>query len=283
MEAMVSNDPIIDVATLSKLSELSDAVLFDARPGSAGAASYKEGHLAGAVHVDLEGDLSGPADAPAQGGRHPLPDVRTFCEKLGQWGVARDSEVVVYDDQGGANSAARFWWLLRALGHARVRVLDGGLAAAVEAGLPLVTSRTAPSPVAPYPASDFGSGLANHDDVDAARLNPERCVLDVRSAARFRGDEEPIDPIAGHIPGAINLPLQANLDEGGRFKSAVVLRAQYVALLDDRAPEALIVHCGSGVTACHSLLALERAGLGGARLYVGSWSEWCRNDWPREP
>jgi thiosulfate/3-mercaptopyruvate sulfurtransferase len=271
------SDPIITAAELAKLEGV---LLLDVRSGAAGARAYGEGHLKGALHVDLDRDLAAPVTDASRGGRHPLPDVATFCATLGRLGVSPDSDVVLYDDMGGANAAARLWWMLRALGHRKVRVLDGGFAAAKAAGLPVTAEPSVPTPVAPYPATEFDAPVATHSDVDMARQDPTRCVLDVRAAERFAGIHEPIDPVAGHIPGAVNLPLTQNLDASGHFKSAEELRAQYAALLAGRDSSRLIVHCGSGVTACHTLLALHRAGMDGAALYVGSWSEWCRNDWP---
>ncbi|HWN71221.1 MAG TPA: sulfurtransferase [Haliangium sp.] len=264
----------------AELAALEGILLLDVRSGAAGAQAYREGHLKGALHVDLDRDLAAPVTDPKHGGRHPLPDVATFCATLGRLGVSPDSDVVLYDDKGGSNAAARLWWMLRALGHGKVRVLDGGIAAAKAAGLPVTAEPAIPAPVAPYPATRFDAPVASHRDVDMARQDPTRCVLDVRAAERFAGVHEPLDPVAGHIPGAVNLPLSENLDADGRFKSADELRAQYSALLAGRDPTRLIVHCGSGVTACHTLLALDRAGMDGAALYVGSWSEWCRNEWP---
>ncbi|MET0339402.1 MAG: rhodanese-like domain-containing protein [Polyangiales bacterium] len=249
-------------------------VLVDCRPD---AAAYAAGHLAGAVHAQLERDLSAPVTDAKHGGRHPLPSIEALCARLGDWGITPSTHVIAYDDQGGANAAARLWWLLRALGHARVQVVDGGLAALRAAGHVLTAALPTPASAPPYPATHYVWPQADRVDVDAARTDVGRCVLDVRAAPRFRGEAEPIDPIAGHIPGAINVPLSENLGPDGRFKAADALRALYQEALAGRAPTRLIVHCGSGVTACHTLLALERAGLPGAALYVGSWSEWCRN------
>ncbi len=267
----------------SALIELPEARLFDARPGDAGRAAFAKSHLHGAIHVDLATDLSAPAPTPEVGGRHPLPSPESFCAWLGACGVTPETHVVVYDDLGGANAAARMWWMLRALGHARVQVVDGGLRAAVQAGVPRNYQSEPVTAAPPYPATRFEAPQVEHAQVDLARRDPERCVIDVRAADRFQGKREHLDPIAGHIPGAVNLPFARNLDASGRFKPALQLRTQYEEILAGRPSDSLIVHCGSGVTACHTLLALDRAGLSGAALYVGSWSEWCRNDWPREP
>jgi thiosulfate/3-mercaptopyruvate sulfurtransferase len=266
-------DPVI---TPQALRDLEAPVVFDCRAGADARKAYAEGHLPGAFFVDLETDLADTSGAPAQGGRHPLiaPDV--FARKLGAWGVTPERSVVVYDDQAGANAAARMWWMLRALGHERVQVLDGGLSAALAAGYALTTEVPRATAQPPYPSATYRLPIADLREVDAARNDPQRLVLDVRATFRFRGESEPIDPVAGHIPGAHNLPFADNLEDG-RFKSAAALRAQYQALFGAREGEQIIVHCGSGVTACHTLLALERAGLPPAKLYVGSWGEWCRN------
>ena len=271
-------DPIISP---SQLAALPDAVLLDCRTGPDARERYERAHLRGAVFVDLETDLSAKGN-PARGGRHPLPDAKVFGERLGRWGVRPGAPVVAYDDQGGANAAARLWWMLRAIGHERVQVLDGGLQAAEAAGLPITDQPSVAHEAPPYPAQRYLWPMADIERVDEARKSPDARVLDVRAAVRFRGEQEPIDPIAGHIPGAHNIPLSENLEDG-RFKSAEALRKLYEPLFTGKSPQNVIVHCGSGVTACHTLLAMERAGLSGASLYVGSWGEWCRQPRPREP
>jgi thiosulfate/3-mercaptopyruvate sulfurtransferase len=200
---------------------------------------------------------------------------------VGAWGIGPDTEVVAYDSAGGSNAAARLWWMLRALGHERVAVLDGGLQAALAAGLALTAEIPAPEQRDPYPADRWRLPLADAEAVEAIRRDGTRKLLDVRAAERWRGDSETLDPVAGHIPGSVNLPWADNLQPDGRFKPPEELRAQYGALLAGLPADRLTVHCGSGVTACHTLLALEVAGLDGAALYVGSWSEWCRSDRPR--
>jgi thiosulfate/3-mercaptopyruvate sulfurtransferase len=271
-------DPVISAAALAALT---DVVIVDCRPDPR---AYAAGHLAGARHAQLERDLAAPAHDPAQGGRHPLPSARDFAATLGRWGITPGTHVVAYDDQGGANAAARLWWMLRAIGHRRVQVVDGGLAALREAGFAWTTDEPAPAGAPPYPCDDLALDHADIDEVDRARGAADRRVIDVRAAFRFRGDSDPFDPVAGHIPGARNAPYADNLRADGTFRSADELRAQLTDVLDGIAPAQTIVHCGSGVTACHTLLALERAGLHGARLYVGSWSEWCRRpERPREP
>lgn len=275
----MSIDPILSATALKALPEV---VLLDCRVDEA---AYRRGHLRGAQHVQLERDLSAPAPEPSRGGRHPLPSAREFAARVGSWGITPSSHVVAYDDQNGANAAARLWWMLRALGHAKVQVVEGGLAALQAAGFSLTTDSPDPQPTAAYPVTDWQRALADINEVEQARNDAARRVIDVRAAAVADGGEsEPIDPIAGHIPGAYNVPLTDNLRPDGTFKSGDELRAMYTAALSGIAPQQAIIHCGSGVTACHTLLALERAGLDGAKLYNGSWSEWCRNpDRPRDP
>jgi thiosulfate/3-mercaptopyruvate sulfurtransferase len=261
----MSLDPVVSPRELARLTNV---VLFDCRPD---VAAYAAGHLPGALHAQLERDLSSPAPDPARGGRHPLPSMPELARRLGDWGVTKSSRVIAYDDQNGANAAARLWWLLKAVGHEDVQVVDGGLAGLLQAGFSLTTEQRTPRAEAPYPtAATLLRPCADIDEVEHARSSPDRRVIDVRAAFRYRGESEPIDPIAGHIPGARNVPLTDNSQPDGTWKSGDALRALYSAALDGVSPAQAIVHCGSGVTACHTLLALDRAGLHGAKLYVGS-------------
>ncbi|WP_257311552.1 sulfurtransferase [Geothrix fuzhouensis] len=269
------------ISAASLRDRLASIRLLDARQDPA---EYAIGHLPGAFHADLNRHLSTALDPdhnPALGGRHPLPPVARFAAQVGTWGIGPDTEVVVYDGSGGGNAAARLWWMLRALGHEHVLVLDGGLQAALETGLTLTVERPAADQAAPYPADHWHLPVCGMDVVEAVRRDATRKLLDVRAAERWRGDSETLDPVAGHIPGSLNLAWTDNLRPDGRFKSPEKLRAQYEALLAGTPPDRLTVHCGSGVTACHTLLALEIAGLRGAALYVGSWSEWCRSVRPK--
>ena len=264
-------------------SFLSSLHLLDARPGPV---DYASGHLPGARHADLNRDLSTATDTdhdPARGGRHPLPSAARFAAQVAAWGITPASQVVVYDASGGGNAAARLWWMLRALGHRQVLVLDGGLAAALAEGLELTTEVPPPAALPPSPAAQWRLSQVDAEAVEALRLDPVWKLLDVRSAERWRGDTEPFDPVAGHIPGSLNLAWTDNLTADGRLKAPELLRAQYLALLAGTPPERLAVHCGSGVTACQTLLALEVAGLPGASVYMGSWSEWCRSGRDRIP
>ena len=248
-------------------------VLSDPRSGFA---SYRKGHIPGSIYLDLAEDLSSPITART--GRHPLPAVDHFAETVGKWGVADDSIVIAYDDGPGA-MAARCWWLLRWFGHQSVYVLDGGLDAWVEAGGVLVDGTES------YPMAKFTGRPRQNNWTDADTLmqvmdDPVRLIIDARENKRFLGLEEPIDRIAGHIPSAINRPFQHNLS-GGRFKSAKILKQEFIDLIGSISPNQVIHSCGSGVTACHNLLAMEVAGLHGSRLYAGSWSEWITD--PNRP
>ena len=255
-------------------------VLLDVRQDPA---AYAEGHLRGARHANLNRDLSTAETLgfdPAKGGRHPLPELITFARTVGDWGIEPNTRVVVYDAAGGSNAAARCWWMLRSLGHEQVQVLDGGLPAALEAGLELTGDRPEIIPQDTYPAARWHLPTVDTAIVEKLAHHPAWEVLDVRSPERYRGEAETLDPVPGHIPGAFNLPYTTNLQEDGRFRPVEELKEMYEDLLGDLKPDHLVVHCGSGVTACHTLLALELAGLSGAALYIGSWSEWCRSGKP---
>ena len=239
---------------------------------AAGRAAWALSHLPGAVHADLERDLS---DHRRSGlGRHPLPEAAAFAQRLGQWGIGPAHTVVAYDAGDGSMAAARAWWMLKLLGHERVAVLDGGLAAWRAAGLPETGAVDAPPALPPYPVREFDPARIVDADAVLARLGEAPgWLLDARAGERFRGEVEPIDPVAGHVPGAINRPFALNLRDG-RFRPAAELRAELEPLLHGRAPSQAVLMCGSGVTACHLLLAMEHAGLAGAKVYAGSWSGW---------
>ncbi len=255
-------------------------IIVDARSGPDAYSRYLASHLEGAYHVDLDRDLSEKPKDPADGGRHPLPPIKNFAALLGELGITPSTHVVVYDDKNGANAAARFWWMLRAVGHGNVHVVNGGLDALVRDGLPMTGDKPEAKKTPAYPTDSWKLPTVTIDDVKAAAKDPNALVIDVREAYRYRGEREPIDLIAGHIPGAINIPYLNNLSEDGRFHTSKQLAELYNEVLDKRNPKNIIVHCGSGVTACHTLLALEEAGIKGTNLYVGSWSEWSRRDLP---
>jgi thiosulfate/3-mercaptopyruvate sulfurtransferase len=270
--------PLISVTALqSLLAEPGRCVVidcsFDLADPAAGREAYRTGHLPGAFYLHLDNELSGPRTG--SNGRHPLPDADDLVARLQALGVDDDTPVVAYDGQGGMY-AARLWWLLRWIGHDEVAVLDGGKDAWVKAGLPLEHD-AADEPEFPgkirrreplVPTVDADALLGN---LDHARL----LVVDARAPDRFRGENETLDPVGGHIPGAVNRFFKHNLGPDGRFKPAETLRAAFGAVLGARPAAQAVMQCGSGVTACHNLLALEVAGLRGAALYPGSWSEWC--------
>ena len=268
--------PLISPTDLDALRQQADVVVIDVRHDlmqpAAGRAAWQTGHIPGAIHLHLDDDLSGPKTG--QNGRHPLPDPSTLADRLGRIGIGDGSRVIAYDDAGGA-FAARLWWLLRWLGHDAVAVLDGGWQAWLAAGLPVSTvpaSARASQVLVARPHTDWVVGV---DSVANGLADGSQLVLDARAPERFRGEVEPIDPVAGHIPGACNRFHRKNLAADGGFKDPATLRAEFLEVLNGRSADKLICQCGSGVTACHNLLALAVAGLEGARLYPGSWSEWC--------
>lgn len=272
--------PLISAVELTALMAKQKVVLIDARAGADAKKRYADAHLEGAIHVDLEKDLSQPVTDASEGGRHPLPPVKDFAALLGKLGINTSTHVVVYDDKAGANAASRFWWMLRSLGHENVQVLDGGLAAAIKEGLKATNIVIDPVAKPAYPADKWELPMVDINKVEEVVTDPAWMVIDVREAYRYRGESEPIDLTAGHIPGAVNIPYPDNLDSEGNFLSPAELADKYKKAIGDRETDHVIVHCGSGVTACHTLLAMEQAGIKGAQLYIGSWSEWSRTDRP---
>ena len=243
---------------------------FSLANSDAGGYAYRHGHLPQARYAHLDKDLSSAVTGLT--GRHPLPDFTLLAKKLGAWGIANDSQVVVYDDAGGA-FAGRLWWLLRSLGHDKVAVLDGGIQHWRKRGLALTTTLPAIKPAAFRPYLNCTRWL-NAAQVQTGLAKKAICLIDARTPERYRGEQEPIDPVAGHIPGALNRAFQCNLDKQGLFLSADAIASQFKQLIGTTPPEQVVHYCGSGVTACHNLLAMEHAGLTGSKLYAGSWSEW---------
>lgn len=275
---MKNQSPIIEVAELLSLSQNPDFRIFDVRTGLNAKVDYQKKHLQNAAFVDLNSDLA-EIDNPKNGGRHPLPKFENFVKTLGRLGINKDSQVVIYDDKNGANAAARFWWMLRAVGHKNVQVLNGGLQFAESQNYPLGSGEDS------YPETDYIPEYQNWqlpqiwlEDVKKATQDSGAVIVDVRESPRYNGITEPIDLVAGHIPNAKNFPFIDNLDEKGLFKSPEVLKNLYSELFENYDKNKITFHCGSGVTACHSLLALDYAGFEIPNLYVGSWSEWSRNE-----
>ena len=267
---------------------------FDLTQPSAGAQQYADAHIPGAIYANLDTDLSAlhgapgatgtvtahEADEPASGGRHPLPSRERFAIWLSSVGFANGMQAVVYDRNNTAY-CARLWWMLKWMGHDAVAVLDGGLQAWQAAG-----GQTASGSEPAHFQTNFRLGeplgrLVSADEVMAQLQQPGQTVLDARTPERFRGETEPLDPVAGHIPGALNRPFGENFGPDGRFKQPEVLRAEFDTLLAGRSPDSVVHHCGSGVTANPNLLAMELAGLGQSGLFAGSWSEWCSD--PKRP
>ena len=272
--------PVIKPENLLAVKGSFTLVIVDVRTGAHAFENYEKEHLEGALFVDLENMLATKSENAANGGRHPLPSVEKFTEVLTHLGITPESNVIVYDDKNGANAAARFWWMLRAIGHNNVQVIDGGFQAAVKYGFPVSAKKEMISIKNPYVADNWLLPLVDLEAVEKATHDEDFLIVDVRDQVRFDGITEPIDLIAGHIPNAINVPFTNNLDAEGFYLGPSVLKAQYEAFFNNKPSENIIVHCGSGVTACHTLLALDYAGFDMPNLFVGSWSEWSRNDLP---
>lgn len=275
--AMTHFTTLVDARTVSSQAGRDDFVIFDCRFDLAnvhwGEAQFAAAHLPGARYLHLDRDLSSPITPDS--GRHPLPDPEVFARRLGELGVDPACQLVAYD-QGNGGHAARFWWLARWIGLTRVAVLDGGFAAWRAADLPVETAVRTRAPRA-LTARLRPDAWLTSAQVDALRSHPGTLLVDARGAERFAGRNETIDPVAGHVPGARNRPFLDNLGADGRFLAADELRRRWSTLLGSLPPSGVIAMCGSGVTACQNLLALEHAGLPGARLYAGSWSEWIRD------
>jgi thiosulfate/3-mercaptopyruvate sulfurtransferase len=245
---------------------------FELTDPGAGRRAYAAGHLPGAVYVHLEDTLSAPKNG--RNGRHPLPTRAAFARTMAELGANDDTLIVGYDNAGGMY-AARLWWMLRWAGHARAAVLDGGVGAWKAEGLPIDSTSVPARAEGHFSLREPLVSTIDYEGVKANLATGERLVIDARAPDRFRGENETLDPIGGHIPGARNRLFRDNLGADGRFKPAAVLRGELTALFGGRAPESIVNQCGSGVTACHNVLAQAVAGLEGAALYPGSWSEWC--------
>ncbi len=247
---------------------------FDLTDPARGRRDFDAGHVPGAVHADLDRDLAGPVRPET--GRHPLPDPSVFARTLGRWGIDRGTDVVVYDALNGA-TAARAWWLLRWMGHERVSLLDGGFEHWLRGGHPVSAEASARPATTFYAHPGSAATLSTSEVAEALRSDGSLLLVDARDAVRFRGDAEPIDPIAGHVPGARNVPLAASLRADGRWRAADELRRLWEPLLGTPPGRPWAVMCGSGVTACHLAVSAGLAGFQAPSLYVGSWSEWIRD------
>jgi thiosulfate/3-mercaptopyruvate sulfurtransferase len=271
-------NPTITPAQLIAAFQTNAIVLVDATNSPTAFQNFQESHLKGALFVDVNTQLADIKEDAAVGGRHPLPSVEQFSKTLTDLGIAPDTWVVVYDDKNGANAAARFWWMLRSIGHEKVQVLSGGIQAAIRAGFPTSSAVEVPTQVESYPTQSWQWPTIDLQGMDDLIQKDNFVVIDVRESQRYRGETEPIDLVAGHIPGATNIPFMENLDANGFFLSPEALKAKYQKAFENIPDDNRVVHCGSGVTACHTLLALAIADLPIPKLYVGSWSEWSRNN-----
>ena len=272
----------VDVASLKPLLGSPGVAILDCRfdlaAPEAGRQAYLREHIRGARYADLNRDLSGPVTASS--GRHPLPAPDLIAARLGELGVGDATQVIAYDEANGA-FAARAWWLLRWLGQPKVAVLDGGLRAWVAAGGALDSGEPRDGATRSFTPQIHPEATLSTAELIEALKNPRHLLVDARAAERFTGAVEPLDPVAGHVPGAVNQPFAANLSADGRFLPPDELARRWRERLAGAEPGNVIAMCGSGVTACHNLLALELAGLHGAKLYAGSWSEWIRD--PKRP
>lgn len=275
--------PIIEVNELQGIYKNSNVMIFDVSNSKNAKANYETEHLEGSFFIDLNTQLANIKSDVSDGGRHPLPQIETFAKTLTDIGISKDKHIVIYDDKNGSNASARFWWMLKSVGHEKVQVLNGGLNHAKENHFPL-SSKTEiiKRATEAYQIDKWNLPTIEINEVENVSQNSNYLVVDVRDKERYEGKIEPIDIIAGHIPGAINIPFAENLDESGLFLKPEELRKKYETMFEDINSENIIVHCGSGVTACHTLLALDYAEMEIPKLYVGSWSEWSRNNKPVE-
>ncbi|HEU4616865.1 MAG TPA: sulfurtransferase [Gammaproteobacteria bacterium] len=276
-EGAAAESPVIEAERLAERLGDPDCIVVDCRfdlgAPDAGFAAYLEGHVPGARYAHLDRDLSRPP-GPDEG-RHPLPDPHAFAARLGDFGISPRSFVAAYDAGSGA-IAARLWWMLRWIGHERAAVLNGGFERWKSLGLPIEHAVPAPKRTRYEITRRHDEWIVRTEEIEAM-LEPGAVLVDARAAARFRGDKEPIDPVAGHVPGAVNLPFTETLAPDGRLRAPAELRRALGAALGDRRAADLVAMCGSGVTACQLLWAMKAAGLGDGRLYAGSWSEWIRD------
>jgi len=267
-------DSLIDIKTLRQnLQQPNWRIIdchFELDNPDAGRLAYQQAHIPGAIYAHLDNDLSGKI-VPGKTGRHPLPEVERLVQTFSNWGIDHETQVIVYDDLGGT-IAARLWWMLKWMGHAPVALLNGGLSAWIKAGYPLENVIHKPEPRTFHPVIQ-PSLMINAEAIETGQ-QPQHVLIDSRAPERYRGDIEPLDPVAGHIPGAINLHCQENLDENQVFLPKERLMERFADLVRDRTANEIIFYCGSGVTAAHNILAMYHAGLGLGKLYPGSWSDW---------
>lgn len=272
---------VITTTELLALYQKENWVIIDVSNHKDAKVHYENEHLLGALFVDLNTQLADIKPNTADGGRHPLPSISEFAKTLSQLGIQSNTHVVVYDDKNGANASARFWWMLKAIGHEKVQILDGGFQTAKKLNFPTTSKTTEIKPInSVYPHSTWLLPIVTLEEVENAINDSSFKIIDVRDEERYKGITEPLDKMAGHIPSAINIPFSNNLTSEGNFRASEELHLLYKNIFEQTDTNKIIIHCGSGVTACHTLLAMAHAGFEIPNLYVGSWSEWSQNDKP---
>jgi thiosulfate/3-mercaptopyruvate sulfurtransferase len=276
--------PIISIKELEKILDQENLIIIDAGSGGNSYDDYLEKHLENALYVDLNKDLAEVQQDAKNGGRHPLPSLEKFAEILQKLGIDKNSHLIIYDNKNSTNAAPRFWWMLKSVGFENVQVLDGGLphlnSLSDGEGLPIANGlpKKKIKSTKKLELKNWQLPLVDINFIEKNSLNHDFKIIDVRSKVRFDGKEEPIDLIAGHIPGAVNVPFSENMNDDGTLKNPDILKEKYEQIFKEIPTENITIHCGSGVTACNTILALDYAGLEIPNLYVGSWSEWSRND-----
>jgi thiosulfate/3-mercaptopyruvate sulfurtransferase len=272
-----SLSPIIQIQELIQIINEEDIIIIHVGNGKNARSNYDEEHIHQAHYLDLNVDLSECTENPANGGRHPLPSVKKFSSTIAQVGITPSNHVIVYDEKNSGD-AARFWWMMKSLGHEKIQVLDGGFKNAKKSTIKISNETVYPIKEDDYPSSHWQLPQVNMDEVKNYAHQIDYIVVDVRDRNRYLGEVEPIDLIAGHIPGAINIPYKKNLDDHDCYLPSQKLKELYSEAFKNIDTKKVVFHCGSGVTACNSILAIAIAGLDMPMLYVGSWSEWSRND-----
>ncbi|AJW64345.1 3-mercaptopyruvate sulfurtransferase [Elizabethkingia miricola] len=273
-------NPIINPDELVDILHQPETIIIHA--GNNAKSIYDNGHIINAYYLELNTDMSDVPQDYKNGGRHPLPKTENFIKVLQETGIKKDSHIVIYDDKNASNAAARLWWMLRSAGLKNVQVLNGGLQAAISNAIPTTTDFSSKRAPGNYTFTEWQLPIASIQEVEKFTQKEETLIIDVRETPRYNGETEPIDTVAGHIPTAKNYPFANNLNSDGTYKDPEELKQYFTKIFEGYEPENIMVHCGSGVTACHTLLAIDYAGLNIPKLYIGSWSEWSRNDKPIE-
>jgi thiosulfate/3-mercaptopyruvate sulfurtransferase len=270
--------PLIQAEELQSFLGNPNILIADVSNGPNAFLAYKEKHIPGSFFLDVNQYLTQSEINAQIGGRHPLPDLISFHKTLAHFGIQRDTHLVIYDTYFGANAAARFWWMLKATGHSKVQVLNGGLQSAESLGIQMESGENNPINRDVEPITGWNLPQINIDELAVLVESKQGLIIDVRAEERYDGKIEPLDKVAGHIPTAINIPYTENLDASGKFISPSLIQSKYSKILEQYSIENQVIHCGSGVTACHTLLTLASAGFSLPKLYVGSWSEWSRSN-----